>query len=215
MKQVRSLPTQQRGVAIGLVLVIIALLAALGALMMSSSRGSFTNSNQEMNRINATSVMEQGMNLKLGFERMFPYVNADDVTFDTDATNGVFNPSKGGAMVQIPSPKAVVTPGTDVWVYKKTVKIKGIGLDANPDYLVALPNVTLETCRHINNQVHNTALSATPPTGAGTLADWKDGVDGSDTAVDMSAVAAVDTWSEGCMATSDTKYVHFQVVVAR
>jgi len=60
----------QSGFAIGTILLAVVLIAAIVSAIAIASRGSSSQSNREGARVQASTILQQGINLKQGFDRM-------------------------------------------------------------------------------------------------------------------------------------------------
>lgn len=190
---------------------LVLLAAVVGAMWKGGKSGSMLTSTKS-SQATATTVIDQGGVIRAGFEGVISDGTAvTSITWDTGST-GLFNQSIGGIPQQIPDQNALETK-TNNWVYKQDgsgnamVKIKGIGVDATADYVVALGDLTQAVCQQINQVLFGSTTIPTP--AAGTLANWTTAT----TAIDLSADNAVNGKDRACIQTTDSKYVYYQVVL--
>ncbi len=109
----------EAGIAIGPLLFIIAILGVL-AIAIAASSGSFTGSTaSDSARLKASSLIQIGGLLKVGFARMTGAgVDFDNINIDPTATtndNDLFAPS--GGSVNVPSVTLANNPAVDSWHY--------------------------------------------------------------------------------------------------
>jgi hypothetical protein len=139
----------QRGIAIGPILFIVAILGVLAAAIAASS-GSFSGSAQsEAARINAAALIQIGLNMKNGFSRMIGVgIDFDAVTINTSSTSSetdLFAPS--GGSVNVPSVTLANNPAVDVWHFP-LASVPQIGTSAS-DRLAVL-KISPALCEQIN-----------------------------------------------------------------
>jgi hypothetical protein len=158
---------------------------------------------------------------------------APTVTFDT-GTNGVFNPTTGGASQQTLDPTLFARSSAidGYWVYRgNDIIMKGVGVAATPDYTMLVSGLKLSVCQQINNTLHGTTLATNPVSlavtdasivGAPTaIAPSVASVTANALAFDISAVAAAATgWMNGCYATTTAvgtgvNYVYIHTLLAQ
>lgn len=151
-----------KGIAIGPILFIIAVLGIVAAAIAAGS-GSFTTSTSgEANRVKAAAIMEIGQNLKAGFDRILGNEAATFDGIDINPSNTVnntslFAPSGGG--ISPPSATQANNPGVDQWYYP-LIDIPGIGTGLGGGNRVAVLKVSQGVCDEINSKA--SALSTTP-----------------------------------------------------
>ena len=151
-----------KGIAIGPILFIIAVLGIVAAAIAAGS-GSFTTSTAgEGNRIKAATIMEIGQTLKAGFDRILGNEIASFDAIDINPANTIngtslFSPIGGG--ISPPSATLANTPGVDQWYYP-LIDIPGIGTGAGGGNRVAVLKVSQGVCDEINFKA--SALSTTP-----------------------------------------------------
>lgn len=201
-----------KGLAPIFIVGALVLLAAVVGAMWKGGKSSNMLTSTKSSQATATTVVDQGGVIRAGFDGVISNGTAvTAITWDT-GSSGIFNQSIGGIPQQIPDQNALVTK-TNNWVYKKdgsgnaVVKIKGIGVDATADYVVALGDLTQSVCQQINQVIFGSTTIPAPATG--TLANWTTAA----TALDLSADNAVNGKDMACIQTTDTKYVYYQVVL--
>lgn len=148
------------------------------------------------------------------------------VTFDSADNTGLFSPTAGGASVQPIDPSlfdaTLHDDGTifGYWVYRKSaLTISGVGVPANADYTIMTAGLKEGVCKQINNTLHGTPLTTTPPSlGAADIA-----VVGVLTGPPTptiptnagNALPVTSTWMNGCYVTTDTHYVYIHTLLAQ
>lgn len=166
------------GIAIGPILFIIAVLGILASAIAAGS-GSFTTSTTgESNRAKSSAMIDMGMNLKIGFDRIvgngidFINVNIDPV--DTSATTDLFSPLGGG--VSAPSITMSMAPASDLWQYP-LIAVPNIGTASGSR--VAVLRVAGGVCDEINSRANaiaaGTALSESADIGDFSVAPLNNG----------------------------------------
>lgn len=149
----------------------------------------------------------------------------------SNASNWMYDTSNGGTSKQdiMPDAQANITTNHAGWIIKTTaddatgagsavVKLKGVGVDANADFVALAYDIKLGVCQAINKAINGALLADNPPVSTGiALAAWQT----PGTAADMSAgfttgagIASINGASQGCFETSDGKYVYFTVMQA-
>lgn len=203
---------RQAGFA-GVVYLVVGLIAIVMAGIAYMSRGSSTGTIEQAARTNASVMLKQASDFKSGYDRMLINgVSATNITFDDTAGTGLFDNSPGAqyAIKHVP-PAAAIATGTPAFTYTKVAQLPGIGTTAGADYVVTAGNITIDVCRAINRMLWNDAVTATPATSAGAMADWTT----TPLAVDDSASVAVNYQNrpEGCIAASGgSTYLYYKVM---
>lgn len=202
---------QQRGFAVGAVLLAIVLMAVVAGAIALGNRGSNANSAEQTARVNAATIIQESTNLRQGFDIMLARgTTVSTITFDATVNSGLFNPNTGGAQPQTIPGSAQITPSP--WVYKAaTLKVRGVGTDSGGDYAVVAVGIKDTVCQQIMQSLYN---SSTLPASAVAESSW--GTAG--TLVDLSAgIVGIDNRPEGCVTTTDgtDHNVYYSVAVAQ
>jgi hypothetical protein len=216
---------KQKGFSLltGFVLVII-LFGSLAFFLAGSGLNSgFGSSYASISK--ASSLLTSAGYVSAGFSGVtLNGTSASQVTFDTAANTGMFNPTTGAAAQPSLDPLlfADTSATTGYWVYRQNgVKLNNVGLDAVADYTIMASGLKLGVCQQINNTLHGTALTATPTTLGAVSA-----VVGAATSVTPSISTAVDLssgsgtpsdsgFANGCYGTTDGTYVYIHTVLAQ
>lgn len=143
----------ERGNALFLILIAVALFAALSYAITQSGRGSGTV-DRESAIIAAGQVTDYPASLRTAITRMIiTGTTAASITMDSTAVVGLFASDGGGAVQQT----APTSAGTGSWVYldthTKTHYVEGVGTDVTTtgaDAMAFLPGITLTVCTQIN-----------------------------------------------------------------
>lgn len=125
------------------------------------------------------------------------------------------------------NPITATTPNPSGWIIKTTadattalgapvVKLKGVGADANADYVAVAYDIKLGVCQYINLKAGRGNATDNPPTSTGySLAAWQT----PSTPIDLSAgfptgagIANLNGSEHGCFVTTDGKYVAYAVL---
>ncbi len=143
----------RKGIAIGPILFIIAILGILAAAIAAGS-GSFTTSTTtESNRTKAAAIIQIGQILQTGFDRLLGAgADFEDIVIDpvqTSSSVDLFSPNGGG--ITPPSVTMSADPATVVWYYP-ILAVPHIGTTAGSR--VAVLQVTSGVCDEINLRVN-------------------------------------------------------------
>lgn len=232
---------RQGGMAIlSMIFVAIGLVAVLASYLVYS-KTSNTSSVSTSSPVSA-SLIEQGASLRDGAQ-MMQSKGISLGSIYTSTTNGViasaatiiqgagsnngswmYDATNGGTARLDVMPDAMANQATNPsqWVIKTSsddatstgsavVKIKGVGADATADLVAAAYDLKLSVCQAINTRLNSAAATATPPASGKALSAWQT----PGTAVDLSAgIAGIDGVMQGCVGTSDSKYVYYMVLQA-
>lgn len=193
-------PARQSGLAIGVILVAVALVAALGMVIAASSSYVFGYNSTPKDDALATALIAQARNLRGGVDTMTARgTSIKSITFDTSTTAGLFNPTIGGTDLQAPVPMAQASTSTG-WIWKvdasgnPTLNMYNVGT-SQTDYAAVLPNVEYHVCEDINYILNNYwGIPGLNPANA-TFTNLTTPA----TTVDLSASnSGTQGWSEGC-----------------
>ena len=219
---------KQKGFSLltGFVLVII-LFGSLAFFLAGSGLNSgFGSSYASISK--ASSLLTSAGYVSAGFSGVTLNGSApSEVTFDTAATTGMFNPTTGAAAQPSldPSLFADTSATTGYWVYRQNgVTLNGVGDSAVADYTIMASGLKLGVCQQINSTLHGTALSAAPSDltafTVALLVGAATSVTPTVTSATASNLSALGTagWANGCYATvgdTPTKYVYIHTVLAQ
>ena len=152
------------GIAIGPILLVIALLAVLATAISSGSAGFSTSAERESARTHAATLIQIGQHLKAGVDRIAAkgtFITAVDINDQNiSGTAALFSPDGGGLVP--PSTALAATPGT-AWVYT-WANIPGLGTSGLER--VAALAVIEPVCDEINTQSSNGATPVGADLGA-------------------------------------------------
>ncbi|MGE0252245.1 MAG: hypothetical protein AB7G80_06305 [Dongiaceae bacterium] len=87
----------QSGFAIGTILLAVVLIAAIVSAIAIASRGTQTQGNREQTRVNASTVISQGINLSNAFQRLIGTGATTDTISATSADAGTAPATNGGS----------------------------------------------------------------------------------------------------------------------
>ena len=206
----------ERGNALFLILIAVALFAALSYAVTQSGRGGGTV-DKETAMITAGQITQYPAGLRTAVTRMIitgtPATSVDfDVTIaggDLTSSVKVFGPA-GGAAVNEPSPITTVSQGglagatAGAWGYKSLLPasdgyyVAGVGTDTDVtgrDAFAYLHDIPLTTCQQIQNGLGSSAVT-TPPTQDTAAVDYTtNGGDGdAQGGADPIAAGAANAW---------------------
>lgn len=197
--------SSQSGFAIGTILLAVILIAAIVSAIAIASRGSSNQSNREGARVQASTLIQQGVNLRNGFERMVTTGTGRDNIVATGAagranTAGsadcttatsltaplvcLYSNPDGGTAAQVP-PSQAFTPGGDnsVGRYRlhQHATVPNVGT-AGQVIVMEISDIRLDVCRQINSLVMGGEVSSSTnppaPTAAVTLTGAEDAAAG-------------------------------------
>jgi hypothetical protein len=201
----------ERGNALFLILIAVALFAALSYAVTQSGRGSGTI-DKEQGLISASQITQFPAAVRTGVTRMvITGTAAGALTFSpSDTTSvGVFSASGGGVVSQKP-PTAGVT--STAWRFKTAPTddtgwfISGIGTDtaSGKDIFALLDNVSIGVCNNINRGLGLTNSSPRNEATVVTLTSTNEGTPtqtGGGANTDVGTAAATFTWYAHALAT--------------
>lgn len=215
-----------RGLAIGLILLAILLLAAIAIAIAWGARQKSGGADEA--KMLATSILNEGATLKRGYDGLTVQgVPITSIAFDTTADTGLFNPTNG-IPAQILPAQALVRSATWIQLWDTngswhSVEGAGTSFTQDPsnnwyptpqapynDYLAVLPYVSRNVCAAINTLITG---SSHIPQLVDSVGQWTaiDGSGGNRWAWDH------DNWlwpfpGQICVVTTDNYYVFIQVV---
>lgn len=186
------------------------------------------------NTSKASGLLTSAGYINTGFDSVtLAGITPASVTFDTTATNGVFNPTSGGASWQTLDPSAFDTGSAlfGYWIYRgNDLRLNGVGTSlaatASNDYTVIALGIKEAICRQINNSLHGTSLTATYDAANGLLLTGQTNLllagaavtaspsTGTGTLVNLTALGTAG-WSSGCYKTADGNYVYIHTLLAQ
>lgn len=213
---------QQNGfAALTMILLVVVLMAIIGGVIAASRTNSQSTSGQSA-KMFASSIVEQGNTLRIGFDQMMAKGSSvTSIVFNaTDTNYGLFNPTVGAASAQSVNASALLptlTGNEGKWIYRPAKLIaNGVGTAA-ADYAVVVGGLSQTTCQQVNLQMHNSVTI--PAAGVAEVAFYSagaltDSTDNTTAITDLSGVAGVLNWESGCVSTSDATpvYVYYNVV---
>lgn len=212
---------RQQGFIQAILLFGIALMAAILGGFALANRSPTSQTDTEQAKVNASVALKQGSDLQTGVLR---YGNdfgssaiTNDLDFSSTSNKGLFDPAARYASPQV-MPASAFASATDPmiaapspneaghWYLNKATAANAIGTTAL-DPMVVLPDLRSDVCARIDNMLYG---SSTVPVSNGASTDWANETTPKDGGI--SALADVAGWAEGCVQTSDAKYVYFKVV---
>lgn len=180
-------PHFQRGNALFIILIAIALLASLTIVLTRSDVTDSDSVAPERARIMASQIMGQARNLEQTVKTMISRgCSEQQINFANPVVSGYTNPSapadkscdlfqSAGGGLTWPRPIANGNDGSD-WIFLGNNSVGGVTLTDDGscsagciDLIAALPNVTLDVCKQLNALAGVTSAATTPPTDAGNF----------------------------------------------
>lgn len=224
MQSTRSLRSKQQGFSLltGFILSIIMFGTLAFFLAGQGINAGFGTVYANTSKVSG--LLTSGGYINTGFDAVtLAGTSAANVTFDTTATTGVFNPSTGGASQQNLDPTLFsrTTAIDGYWVYRKNeITLQGVGVAATPDYTMLVSGLKVGVCQQINNTLHGTPLATAPSTLTG-IADAD--IVGAPTSTNptvtgkISDISALGTigWANGCYKTTDNNYIYIHTLLAQ
>lgn len=191
----------------GFVGIIILIIVLAGVVMMAFSymnQGTNTNSTEQTAKSNASVIIKQAVDYKIGFDRLMSNgIDHTTVTFDTTAGTGLFDPALGYARLQVAPPVSMTT--AKPYTYNSLVTLANVGTTA-PESTLTLGPLTQATCEQINKTLYN---DKTLPTTTASLVQWTS----SPAAIaDGTGGGTFVGRAEGCVKTSDAAFVYYKAL---
>lgn len=210
---------QQSGFIQAALLFGIALMTAVLGGFALANRSPTSQTDVEQAKVNASVILKQASDLRDGVARYSSDFGSSAVISTLDFSNttdqGLFDPVARYASPQI-MPTTAFAAGEDTtikpptaasaghWYINKVTAGNALAT-AVEDPMVILPGLRADVCGRVNTLLYG---SNTIPAAGTALSVWTTGTtDGG-----ISGLAGVAGWPEGCVATSDNKYVYFKVV---
>lgn len=195
----------------------IALMTAILGGFALANRSPTSQTDVEQAKVNASVILKQASDLRDGVGRYASDFGASAVVSTMNFTNttgvGLFDPAARYASPQVmptsafTAAKAIATPSANAaghWNLNKGTPGNDLGTAA-ADPMVVLSGLRQDVCGRVNTLLYG---SSAIPTAGGTVANFT----GASSDGQISGVAGVLGWPEGCVVTSDTSYVYFKVV---
>ncbi|MEM4638207.1 MAG: hypothetical protein QXK76_04265 [Candidatus Woesearchaeota archaeon] len=211
---------------ITMIIVAIFLVAIITAVLSYTSKSTSVDTSSYSAQSYSSGLISQGTNLKSGFDLMMntKLKNINEITFDASSGTGLFHPTDGGTVRQVPPVDALDSSLSSKayygqWLFRK-MKINGIGTDAGLDYAVMIVGVKASVCANINKSVYGQSANENLIASGVTADDWAKTAASSNNytdtddanIVDLSSVTDANNKTEACAKTQDNKYVYYQVV---
>jgi hypothetical protein len=197
----------------------IALMTAVLGGFALANRSPTSQTDVEQAKVNASVILKQASDLRDGVARYSSDFGSSAVQSTLDFSNttnqGLFDPTARYASPQI-MPTTAFANGEDTTIKSPTANSAGhwyinkvtVGnalATGAADPMVILPGLRQDVCGRVNTLLYG---ASTIPAAGTALSVWTTGTtDGG-----ISSVTGVAGWPEGCIATSDTKYVYFKVI---
>lgn len=151
----------QKGIGIGAIIGIVALLAVLGAVIASSLGGGSNNTASEQDKLNASSILMQSGSLKDGADLLIAkYREAayDDISLTSNWVTtsgsedfGLYNAGNGTLEYLVPPKAAFTSASTAEWaLVDATTSTIDFGGSASTDSYFKAETLTDPVCKAIN-----------------------------------------------------------------
>lgn len=225
-----------RGIAIGPILFVVAILAVLVGALAAGSGGFGSSTADDTNRVNASVLIQQATSIKSAFDRVLvagaaPAEIVISPTFTAgQEDNAIFSPTGGGLTAQNPPSNVVPTTGVTTWRFVPAANLPGIGSSGANDYALVVQVRSIAICRALNSIAfgRNAPQATTIPapgsaltftlTDAGAATD----VTGASTTPNIAAntfniaTIGVSGRSQGCVSdgASTPSYYYYQLLTA-
>jgi hypothetical protein len=217
---------QLKGIAIGPVLFVIAILAVLVGALSSGSAGFNSNSASEAEKTRGSTIIQQGVTLKMGAENILVHgFNADEVVVSADYTDAVklralYSPAGGAILKQIPPSEA--TAPSAVWAITRDANMYGIGVAADNDLVAYVKISNARQCAAINEVVFGrgsplvTTLPIITETVVAADVTTQDGLVAAGNAFETDGVNELTGRMQACVRDSEgtPNYWYYQVMKA-
>lgn len=228
---------QQAGIAIAPILFVIAILAVLVGAIAAGGGFDGSGAAQEGRRVNASTIIEQGANLKAGFERLNGgALDVNEIVFSTTyssamKTKALFA-SEGGSLGPQRSPaNTVPVSGVNTWRFVQSANLPGIGQSGANDLVAVIGVLSPEICKMMNlilfGKVSTLATTLPSVSTATIVLNSADAC--TDTFVDtttstcnlaanrfdVSATTALNGLSQACVDAGSGIYYYYQLLLAK
>ena len=229
-----SLPLNA-GIAIGPILFVVAILAVLVGALAAGSGGFGSSTADDSNRINASTLVEQGTNIKTAVDRLMINGNAPAdlylsqlYTAATNSATALYSPSGGGLTPQSPPANVLATGAAWTYVPPAAGNLLGIGA-ANGDFITAIEVKSDTICKAINGIIFGktSTIAATTPTMTtapvlNTITTAQTDINLASTtpaiasnAFDNTGATGMEGRTQGCVKAGSTpKFYYFQLLTA-
>lgn len=160
--------SRQGGFIVQMVLIGIVLIGLVMAYIARSSKGSSSQTDGEQAKLDAQSIVKIGTDLQTMSQRFAADHNLANMTLDTTAGTGLYDPAQGlGTEVQVPG-SAMVSGSDTSFTYDKTgVTVTSLMTNA-AEYVVRVDGVKDLVCQHINRILYGVDVSTAIPATVGT-----------------------------------------------
>lgn len=200
----------------------IALMTAVLGGFALANRSPTSQTDIEQAKVNASVILKQASDLRDGVARYSSDFGSSAVLtmdFSNTAEQGLFDPSARYASPQI-MPTSAFATGADTTIKPPTASSAGhwyinkatagkLLATAKEDPMVILPDLREDVCGRVNTLLYGSTII---PSASNALADWLAGTNGGISAISSDAPADASGWPEGCIETSDNKFVYFKTV---
>lgn len=200
----------------------IALMTAVLGGFALANRSPTSQTDVEQAKVNASVILKQASDLRDGVARYSSDFGSSAVLtmdFSNSSGQGLFDPAARYASPQI-MPTSAFAAGADTsikppsapsaghWYINKATAGKLLAT-TEEDPMVFLPDLREDVCGRVNTLLYGSNIV---PSASNALSDWLAGTDGGISAISTAAPADASGWPEGCIETSDNKFVYFKVV---
>ena len=202
---------KQRGISITIFLVFIALAVMAAGFIAAMNRGPATSTSGQQEQLSASAVMGQAAAIATGYAfAIGSGVTPTAITFDDNATTGLFNTVKNWALKPTMSEKACssITGGACAWTLKKDVIVTGVGT-GTADVLLAVTGLKVGVCEQIHAELYPSEVRDGAGTNIPASAIAGSAIVGSGGDMGLSAGAGRP---EGCVKTGTTDFTYFKVL---
>lgn len=225
MKNALRLPTTA-GMAIGVILFVIAILAVVIGAIAAGSGGFGASGASESYRTMGGALVQQGVTLSVGFQRLITGgVDPDQIIITPQFTTpnqlrALYAPSGGGIAPVIPVRDAVATGAT--WRFVLDANMRDFGAAGNNDVIAVVQIRNNQVCQAINSVVigYNAPLAITlavlPGVPVALDVTGSDGLIDAGNSFDTSAVASLSGVRQACVqdAAGTPGYWYYHVIKA-
>lgn len=218
--------SRHAGIAIGAILFVVALLAVLMGALVAGSSGFGSNSASESHRTMGGALVQQGVSLVAGFQRLMTGgVETANIIITPqfsgpNALRALFAPN-GGGLTPMQPPLDAVASGAS-WRFVSDANLPDFGAAGDNDVIALVQIRNDAICRAINSVVigHNAPLTITLAVlpGVPVAADvtGTDGLMNGANSFDASAVSALSGIAQACVQDSNATagFWYYQLIKA-
>lgn len=210
-----------RGIAFGIILLVIALVAAIvGGIAISAGRLN-VDARASTSRMAALELMQGMESVRRGYEIMTAR-GIDGHLLELNSvseTYGLYHPSNGAAYPYTIRLSDLAALGGSYpskglrrnFIYHKNLYINNVGSNGTPNYATIAWGINKDICQQINHLIHGGDDNAEPKATTVASVFWMFPA----LMVDLRADSDFDSKDERCVVADSSVYIYYKIVAAR